>query len=86
MCAFSRKGADSKQLDRPHGIFISSDQFVYVCERGNKCVSVFKTSGEFVTSFGHFSSPSALLIDDDGFVYVGEFRPFGLQSTLIYSI
>ena len=84
--AFSRKGADSKQLDRPHGIFIGSDQFVYVCERGNKCVSVFKTSGEFVTSFGHFTSPSALLIDDDGFVYVGDFRLFGFQSTLIYSM
>ena len=84
--AFSRKGADSKQLDRPHGIFIGSDQFVYVCERGSKCVSVFKTSGEFVTSFGHFNSPSALLIDDDGFVYVGEFRLFGFQRTVIYSM
>ena len=81
---FSKKGADSRQLDRPHGIFIGSDQFVYVCERGNKCVSVFKTSGEFVTSFGRFISPSALLIDDDGFVYVGEFRLFGFQSTVIY--
>ena len=84
--AFSKKDADSKQLDRPHGIFVSSDQFVYVCERGNKCVSVFKTSGEFVTSFGHFNNPSVLLIDDDGFVYVGEFRLFGFQRTVIYSM
>ena len=33
-------------------------------------MSVFKTSGEFVTSFGQFSKPIGIVIDDDGFVYV----------------
>ena len=33
-------------------------------------MSVFKTSGEFVTSFGQFSDPRGIVIDDDGFVYV----------------
>ena len=33
-------------------------------------MSVFKTSGEFVTSFGQFSSPTGIAVDDDGFVYV----------------
>ena len=33
-------------------------------------MSVFKTSGEFVTSFGQFSNPAGIVIDDDGFVYV----------------
>ena len=32
-------------------------------------MSVFKTSGEFVTSFGQFSYPVGILIDDDGFVF-----------------
>ena len=70
--AFCRKGAAS-ELNYPRGICVSSDQFVYVCEKENKCVSVFKTSGEFVTSFGQFSSPAGIVIDDDGFVYVGDF-------------
>ena len=52
--AISKTG-ESKQLSSPHGICVD-DQFVYVGEVGNKCVSVFKTSGEFVTSFGQFSS------------------------------
>ena len=43
--AISKKRA-SKQLRSPCGICVDSDQFVYVCEEGNKCVSVFKTSGE----------------------------------------
>ena len=33
-------------------------------------MSVFKTGGEFVTSFGQFSDPGGIVIDDDGFVYV----------------
>ena len=72
MYAFSRKDAASK-LKYPRGICVSSDLFVYVCEKENKCVSVFKTSGEFVTSFGQFSSPAGIVIDDDSFVYVGDF-------------
>ena len=69
--AFSEKDA-SQRLNSPRGICVDSDQFVYVCDGGNKCVSVFKTSGEFVTSFGQFSCPTGIVIDDDGFVYVAD--------------
>ena len=68
-----QNGADSKQLAFPCGICVGSDQLVYVCDTGNKCMSVFKTSGEFVTSFGQFSSPAGIVIDDDGFVYVSNY-------------
>ena len=76
LSTFSKKGAASKLL-KPCGIFISSDQFVYVCDRGNKCVSVFKTSGEFVTTFGQFSNPAGIVIGDDGFVCVSDFVSAG---------
>ena len=46
---------------------------VYMCDFGNNCVSVFKTSGEFVTSFGRFSWPGGNVIEDNGFVYVSDF-------------
>ena len=39
--SFSQKDA-SKQLCSPNGICVDSDQFVYVCDGGNGCVSVFK--------------------------------------------
>ena len=68
--SFSKKSAASEQLKFPCGICVDSDRFVYVCDYGNNCVSVFKTSGEFVTSLGQFSNPRGIVIDDDGFVYV----------------
>ena len=80
LSTFSKKGAASQQLNQrgvhyqklsnPRGICIGSDQFIYISDNGNNCVSVFKTSGEFVTSFGNFSDPRGIVIDDDGFVYV----------------
>ena len=71
--AISKKGAASERLSAPHGVCVD-DQFVYVCDKGNKCVSVFKTSGEFVTSFGQFTRPDPVGIAlDDGFVHVSEF-------------
>ena len=71
--AISKKGAASERLSCPRGVCVD-DQFVYVCDEGNKCVSVFKTSGEFVTSFGQFTRPDPVGIAlDDGFVYVSEY-------------
>ena len=65
LSSFSKRGAASKQLHFPRGI---ADELVYVCDKGNECVSVFRPSGEFVTSFGRFSYPAGIVIDDDGFV------------------
>ena len=77
LSTFSTKGTSSKRLVHPRGICVSWDQCIYVCERDNKCVSVFKTSGEFVTSFGQFSFPAGIVIDDDGFVYVSDYKHAG---------
>ena len=77
LAIFSKKGAASKGVQKPFGICVGSDQLVYVCEKGNNCVSVFKTSGEFVTSFGQFSYLAGIVIDDDGFVYVSDYKSPG---------
>ena len=77
LSAFSKRGAAYKQqLKFPLGICVGSDQFVYVFERG-RGVSVFTTSGKFVTSFGQFSDPAGIVIDDDGFVYVSDCESAG---------
>ena len=67
----SKKGTADECLSYPHGVCVE-DQFVYVCDHGNRCVSVFKTSGEFVTSFGQFSCPVGIALDD-GFVHVSDY-------------
>ena len=73
----SIKGAASKQLDYPCGICIGSDQLVYISDSGNQRVLVFKTSGEFVTSFGQFNNPAGIVIDDDSFMYECNHKPAG---------
>ena len=56
---------------------------LFMCvDNKNKCVSVFKTSGEFVTSFGQFSNPNGIVIDDDGFVYVSNSKRHGTITKL----
>ena len=80
--SFRKKSAAFEQLKFPCGICVGSDQFVYVCDNKNKCVSVFKTSGEFVTSFGQFSNPNGIVIDDDGFVYVSNSKRHGTITKL----
>ena len=75
LSTFSTKGAASKYLYLPCGICVGPDQFVYVCDNKNNCVSVLTTSGEFVTSFGQFTKPIGIVIDDDGFVYVSNHGP-----------
>ena len=75
-----RHGAST--LNRPRGICVGFDQFVYVCDHWNECVSVFKTSGEFLTSIGEFKYPGGIAIDDDGFVYVNNHLSFGTVSIL----
>ena len=43
---------------------------MYVTERYNHRVSVFRTSGEFVHSFGELNFPNGIAVDHDGFVFV----------------
>ena len=45
---------------------------MYVTDKYNKRVSVFRTSGEFVTTFGEgeLTRPECVAIDENGFVNV----------------
>ena len=64
------------EMFMPQGICIE-DNNVYVCDSAENCLVVFRTSGEFVTTFGsygkhrgQFHSPLSVAIDLDGFLYV----------------
>lgn len=46
--AFDRKAAPRQQFDTPHCIVVSNDGFVYVCDRGNQRIQVFRKDGTFV--------------------------------------
>jgi len=46
--AYNPKGAPSKQFNTVHCAIVSNDRFVYVCDRVNDRVQVFRTDGTFV--------------------------------------
>ena len=59
---------------------------MYVTEYGNNHVTVFRTSGEFVHSFGKegsdkgdLGSPWGIAIDQDGFVFVCDYGNSRIQ-------
>ena len=65
-----RKGIGPGGLDHPLSLAIYNNM-VYVADCGNNRISVFKTTGEFVTTFGEgLIQPASLDIDEDGYVYV----------------
>jgi len=69
--AFGVKGKGPGELDTPVEL-AQHGSMIYVSDSENSRVSVFQTSGQFVTTFGegHLHNPEGLAIDQDGFVYV----------------
>ena len=66
---------------RPHGITISPDGYIYVCDAGNYCVCVFDVNGRFLFSFGSHGSgdecfdwPRDLCFARDGSLYITDVR------------
>jgi DNA-binding beta-propeller fold protein YncE len=49
---------------------------VYVVDHGNGRISVFKTTGEFVTVLGAgiLKEPECIAIDDNGYIHVTDDR------------
>ena len=48
MLAFNRAGPPRQQFDTPHCVVVSNDGLVYVCDRGNQRIQVFRKDGTFV--------------------------------------
>jgi hypothetical protein len=45
---FNRNGPPRRQFDTPHCIVGTNDGLLYVCNRGNQRIQIFKTDGTFV--------------------------------------
>jgi hypothetical protein len=48
MPRFSRSDPPRQQFDTPHCVMMSNDGLLYVCDRGNQRIQVFKPDGTFV--------------------------------------
>ena len=76
---FGKEGNGDGELNSPAGIYIDSDDIVYVVEEDNNRVSVFTYEGTFLTTFGingngpgQFSFPQDITMDKNGLIYVSD--------------
>lgn len=96
--AFGTQGTNSGELDFPTGIFVTTNQEIYVVDHNNDRVQVFNRLGLFIRKFklGATSSPiegrsQGITVDGVGRVYVadtfqGIIRVFDAQGTLLTNI
>ncbi len=70
-----RPGSEAGELNLPSSAAVHMDM-VYITDYGNRRMSVFRTTGEFVSLFGQetLTRPDSIAIDDNGFVYISDGR------------
>jgi len=66
------KGQDLGQFDYPHGIFIDSQEKVYVCDRNNWRVQIFDTNGKPLGNWTHLGRIYEMLEDKNGDFFVSD--------------
>ena len=83
--SFGCDGKGEEKLNWPWGLCVSG-HYVYVCNCGSYDISVFTTDGVYVTSFGQrgsnegdFNWPHSVCVDQDGFVYVTDYKNSSVQ-------
>ena len=70
-----RHGRNQGELQHPCSAAIWKD-VIYITDRINRRIAVFKLTGEFVTTFGEgtMSLPECIAIDDNGYIHVSDNR------------
>src|SRR5437773_4770603 len=60
--AWGKKGMGPGEFDIPHGIGVDSKGLLYVADRSNARIQVFKLSGEFVAEWPHLLVPWSIWV------------------------
>jgi len=80
------QGSAAGKFERPIGIAVDGDDFVYVSDSGNQRIQKFTAQGKFVLSWGKagkevgmLDRPMHLTVAQDGRIYVAEFANDRIQ-------
>lgn len=73
--SFGSPGSMSGEFRVPHSVRVSADGRVYVADRENNRVQVFREDGRFVEEWTDFKKPMGVHIDAVGTVYVTDQVP-----------
>lgn len=79
--------AETKKFNSPYGVAADSKGNIYVVDRGNARVQVFRGNGDFVrqwgmlgTQPGQLAFPRGIAVDSQGNVFVGDSNNFRIQK------
>ena len=77
--SWGKPGEEEGAFDRPMGVCVDRDGFVYVADSGNNRIQKFDDEGKFFTSWGEIGTddgqmmfPAGIAVDSHGMVYVAE--------------
>jgi len=65
-------GSGPGQFILPHGIAVDSAGLVYVADRENSRVQIFKPDGEYLREWGFLNRPYDIFIDDQDMLHIAE--------------
>ncbi len=70
--SWGQPGTLPGQFRVPHGVFVDSQQRVWVADRENSRIQVFGPEGQFLAQWTDVKRPQSIWIDDEETVYVAE--------------
>jgi len=70
--SWGEPGPGPSQFRLPHNIWVDKDCRVWVVDRENHRIQIFREDGKFLTQWTDLFRPTDLCIDKDGIVYVTE--------------
>lgn len=90
--SWGKAGSNDGDLDKPMGIFVDKDGFVYIADSGNNRIQKFDDKGQFISKWGGMGAddgqmmfPSGVVVDSRGIVYVAERDNNRIQSFKVSS-
>jgi len=73
--SFGSPGSSAGEFRVPHSVRVSVDGRIYVADRENNRVQIFRPAGEFIEEWTDFKKPMGVHIDTAGIVYVTDQVP-----------
>lgn len=75
LLSWGEPGTGPGQFTTPHAVWVTADERVYVADRENNRVQVFRPDGEFLMAIGDLYKPMDIYGDADGVIYVTDQIP-----------
>jgi DNA-binding beta-propeller fold protein YncE len=72
LLTFGEPGTGEGQFSVPHGVMLSRDGIIYICDREYSRIQRFDQEGNFIDFFGEVARPCLTVEDKNGLIYVAE--------------